>query len=695
MESTSSGESTGAGPAGPGASIQTFLVADVRGYTRFTVERGDEAGALLAARFADLTEEVIGPYRGRLVELRGDEALIVFASARDALRAAVTLQDRFAQAMAEDSTLPLQVGMGVDAGEAIPVRDGFRGGALNLAARLCSLAGPGEVFASTGVVHLARRVEGLVFVDRQTVSLKGMDEPVRVIQVARQGRVPAELPPLVPQLSHPLTNLPDAPTPFIGREEEIEAVTDLLVRERMRLVTLTGPGGTGKTRLAIEVAGRVLPDFEDGVFLAAFASVLRPELVPAAIATALGVNQSSAISLIEELHAYLRNRRLLLVLDNFEHLLDARTLVADLLDGCRHLTILIASRSVLRLSREQEYPVLPLPVPDLGALPPLVELKSFDALRLFVDRARALNPRFQLTEGNAAAIAGICARLDGLPLAIELAASRTRLFPPEALLVRLSNSLKLLTGGARDAPARQQTLRGAIDWSHDLLDREEQVLFARLAVFVRGFTVDAVEDVCGSAGDLGVDVLDGIESLAEKSLLQPMISSPASAAIGMRFGMLETVREYARERLEGSGELETLEGAHGAFFLSLAEAGEIGLKGAEQGDWLHRLEADHDNLRAALFHAIDERDASGALRLSAALWYFWWTRGYLSEGRRWLAAALALPGGDGAERARALNGAANLAWSQGELDHARGLHEQTLRLRPRTRGSSRRRDFAQ
>jgi class 3 adenylate cyclase len=448
---------------GSPSSLLTFLIADVRGYTRFTAEYGDERGAQLADRFAELSEGVVEQYEGKVIELRGDEVLCVFPSARNALRGAVALQSAFSGAVQEDPSLPLLVGIGLDAGEPIPVRGGYRGGALNLAARLCSIAGQGEILASETVIGLARKTEGLAFVDRGQVILKGLFAPVRVLQIAPEGELPEELPPLQPILvTHP-TNLPDDSTPFIGREREIDQIARLLQDPHIRMVTLTGPGGTGKTRLALQVGNTLLYDYRDGVFFVSLASMAEPMLVPSAIAEVLGVKEEAGKSVLDTLAGHLGERHVLLVLDNYEHLLAASSVVSSLLDRCRELHILVTSRIPLHLAREHEYAVPPLSVPELTQLPDLDRLIEYEAVVLFAERAQAVKADFRLTDENAGAVAEMCARLDGLPLAIELAAARIKLFPPQALLQRLSSRLKLLTGGAKDRANRHQTLRGAID----------------------------------------------------------------------------------------------------------------------------------------------------------------------------------------------------------------------------------------
>jgi predicted ATPase/class 3 adenylate cyclase len=605
----------GTKPSRPGSTLLVFLIADVRGYTRFTHEQGDAAAARLADRFAGLCEGVLGAHDGRMIELRGDEALAIFSSARNALRGAVSLQNAFKDALADDPSLPLTVGMGLDAGEAIPVRGGYRGGALNLAARLCSIAGPGEILASDTAVGLARKTDGLAFVDRGQVSLKGLSAPVRVVQVATEGELPDTLPPLQPVLiTHP-TNLPDEPTKFIGREGEIAQIAALVRDPHSRLVTLTGPGGSGKTRLALQVGQSLLYTFRDGVFFCDLASTTDPTQVPGVIADVLDAKDDGRDDLVQSLIAALGERQLLLVLDNFEHVLEAADSARRVLDGCREVRILVTSRVPLHLRREHEHSVPPLSVPDPEHLPDFDALSQYESVALFVERARAARDTFAVTDENARAVAEICARLEGLPLAIELAAARVRLFPPPALLQRLSSRLKLLTGGSRDLPERQRTLRATIDWSYSLLNEEEKALFARLSVFVGGCFFEAAEAVCTVEEEL--DTLEIMASLVEKSLIRQAGEEEP------RFTMLEAIREYADEKLSERSERGALQDAHASYFLQLAEVADAETRGPRQLEWFARLDAELPNLRAAIDHLYDGDRTEDGIRLICHLDDFW------------------------------------------------------------------------
>ena len=491
---------------------------------------------------------------------------------------------------------------------------------------------------------------------------------------------------------HPRAILPTPPTPLIGREQEVAAAAALIRRPGTRLLTLSGAGGIGKTRLALQVAAELFDDFADGVSFVSLAPISDPVLVPAAIAQALDIREAGSQPLHELLSGYLRDKHMLLVLDNIEQVLEASSAIAELLERASQLKVLITSRVLTRLYGEHEYVVPPLKLPDIKHLPSLPGLTQYEAVRLFIERAQAAKADFAVTTENAPAVAEICVQLDGLPLAIELAAVRIKLLSPALLLARLTNRLALLTGGPRNLPLRQQTLRRTIDWSYELLDPREQVLFTRLAVFVGGCTLEAASAICNAAGDLPMDIFDGLASLLEKSLLRQ------GAGDEVRFTMLETIREYAREQLGARGEAAVQQQQHAEYYLALAEAAAPELRGAHQVAWLERLNAEHDNLRAALAWLLEQQAIACSLRLAGALWRFWHIRGHLSEGRRWLEAALALAGREGpvppigtvpplpdtghrVAKAQALNGAGALATSQGDYAMARALHERSLALR--------------
>jgi predicted ATPase len=476
-------------------------------------------------------------------------------------------------------------------------------------------------------------------------------------------------------------------TSFFGREHELAAVTALLESPDVRLLTLTGPGGIGKTRLALQAAVSVLDTFQDGVSLASLASVRAPELVVPAIAESLGVREAGEQPLSETLKNFLRGQQRLLVLDNFEHLQAAHSVVAEILDACPEVKVLVTSRAVLHLTREHLFDVPPLPAPDPGHLMDLEKVRQYDAVRLFCERARAVKTDFELTQENAGPIVAICHRLDGLPLAIELAAARIRVLSPPMLLAQLRGSLSLLTSGALDMPERHQTLRGAIEWSYTLLEEDERKLFSRLAVFAGGCTLEAADAVCNHDGALSRHILDGLSSLVDKSLVT--VQEPRSPAewTGPRFGMLETIREYARETMTATEEGKVLPRWHTDFFLRAVDEAEPRLLGPEQVEWLARLDADLDNLRVALARALATGEPAIGLRVAAGLWRYWLARGLLTEGRRWLEDFLVIAARHPTDRralrlleAKARIWAAALAMDQGDYGRAVVLSEEGLAL---------------
>jgi predicted ATPase len=473
-------------------------------------------------------------------------------------------------------------------------------------------------------------------------------------------------------------NLPVQRTAFIGRERESDDLRQLLSRPGIHLVTLTGPGGIGKTRLALQVAGEMADQFPSGVCFVALSAISERGLIASAIAQAVGVRETGNTSLQENLMEYVGalSQPMLLVLDNFEHLVSAAPIVAQMLTAGPKLKVVVTSQAPLHIYGEHEFPVPPLALPDPKSNPPLEVLSRLPAIELFVERAQAVKHQFALTKENAPAVAAICSRLDGLPLAIELAAARIKLLSPSAMLIRLESRLSLLTGGARDLPTRQQTLRNTVEWSYGLLNVAEQTLLRRFSVFTGGCTLEALEAVCDTKGDLGLDVLDAMASLVDKSLAQQVEQVDKET----RFVMLSAVREYALERLAESNDESATRRAHAAYYLVLAEEGAEDI--AAQPEWLDRYEVEHENFRLAIDYLIKTGDAEWGLRLGAALFRFWETREHFAEGRDAIGRLLALERSASASRpklrARLLFAGAVMAAAQGDYGSARPMFEQSL-----------------
>jgi predicted ATPase len=614
--------------------------------------------AALLARHDSLLRAAIDARDGFVFRSSAAGLSAAFTTVDAALAAALDAQ-RALRAEPWDSNGALDVRMALHAGTAELVSDEYVGGVLPRLTRLLGAGHGGQILLARAVQELVagRLPAGVELRDLGDHRLPDLAGPERVYQLVAAD-LPADFAPLVSREVRS-SGLPAAATPLIGRERELARLGERLRQPSVRLVTLTGPGGTGKTRLALAAAEALLDDFADGVYFVPLAALRDPALVSAALAQTLGVREGPGQSMTDALHAELRERDVLLVLDNVEQVLAAGATVADLLAAAPRVKVLVTSRIPFRLDGEHEFPVPTLAFPAPERLPLLAELGRFPAIELFVTRARAVQSDFALTDDSATAVAGICSRLDGLPLAIELAAARANLFTPDELLTRLARHLPVLTAGRTDLPARQQTLRATLAWSYELLTSAERQLFTRLGAFVGGFDLEAVEAICGLPGDPGLGVVGGLASLAEQSLLRP-VETPAG---DIRYAMLETVREYAAERLEAGDDEPAIRQRHADYFLALAEAGDAAIAGPTGGAWVARLAIEHDNLRAALGWLDGQAEIESGLRIASALWRFWQVQGHLAEGRGWLERLLARSDGPPTvARARALVGAGALAW---------------------------------
>jgi predicted ATPase/class 3 adenylate cyclase len=653
-------------------STVTFLFTDIEGSTLLLRELGDRYAEVLRDH-GQIVRHALEREGGAEIGTEGDSFFAVFASPASAVRAVIETQRALAGHTWPDGA-KVRVRMGLHTGEGTRVGDGYVGLDVHRAARIGDAGHGGQILLSQATEGLIRHSlpDGAQLVDLGEHRLKDLPHPERLFQLTIDG-LPAEFPPLRSLDARP-NNLPAQLSSFIGRDDVIRDVEAAL--EETRLLTLTGPGGTGKTRLALEVAHRQLPAFLDGVWFVDLSAVTDPSVVPAEIAIAIEVTRAPGASVFECLEEHLRDRKLLLVLDNFEQVLDAALAVEHLLSHAPGLKVMVTSRSVLSVYGEREYPVPPLQLPDLQSAEILDALSRSESVSLFVERARAVRPDFQLTAENALAVAEICARLDGLPLGIELAAVRVNVLTPQAILPRLDERLSLLTSGPRSLPERQRTLRGAIDWSYQLLDESGRRLFARLATFSGGGTLEAIEAVWDSETD-GL-VLDLLGSLVDDSLLR-RTETPGGE---VRFQMLETIREYAIERLDGEPDAADVRRRHGEYFVAVAVEAEPHLIGTDQKEWLDRCEREHDNIRAALVWSIQAGEVELGQQAAGALWRFWHQRGHLAEGRRKLEHLLQVPEGAGrtAARFKALIGAGGLAYWQNDYPATERFYSEALEI---------------
>src|SRR5438552_8851721 len=614
----------------------TFLFTDIEGSTKLLNALGtDRYHEVLATHTRTLRAAFAG---GTEVRIEGDALFLVFDTAAKAVRAAAAAQRALATTRFPHDVV-VRVRMGMHTGDGVPASKeagaDYVGIDVHRAARIANVAHGGQVLLSGATATLAGPDlgDGTTLRDLGEHRLKDLALAEHIHQLVIDG-LPNDFPPLR-SLDRTPNNLPQQVTTFIGRDGDI--VQGLRLLDRTRLLTLTGPGGTGKTRLSLQLAAEAAARFPDGAFWVPLAPISDPELVPSTIAHALGVHVGGKEDPLGRVLEHVRGKRMLLVLDNFEQILPAAPSVSALLASGPDLKVITSSRAPLRISGEQEFPVPPLDLPDPERLPSLDVLAQSDAVKLFIERARAVKPDFMVTPDNAAAVAEICVRLDGLPLAIELAAARIKLLSPQAMLPRLRKGLDLLASTSPDRTDRQRTLRGAIAWSYDLLDEGLRRFFARGAVLVAGAMLEQLEPVCGDAAEIGRDVLEGISELVDQSLLRQIEVDGEP-----RFRMLVTIRDYALERLAERGEQADLRARHLAAYLAVAERARPELQGKDQKRWLDVVELEHDNLRAALEFAISDGRSDDAARLVYALWRFWQSRGYLREGRSWAERAVAV-----------------------------------------------------
>jgi len=652
----------------------TFLFTDIEGSTKLAAALGDRWTRTLE-RHQAILRDAFTARGGVEVATEGDSFFVVFPSASGAVAAAVAAQQALVAEAWPDDVGQIRVRMGLHTGEGTLGADNYVGLDVHRAARVAAAGHGGQILISSATRSLAEQSlpEGVTLRDLGEHRLKDLAQPERLSMLIVPG-CPTDFPPLRTVDAVP-NNLPVQLTSFVGREREVREASALLA-DGARLLTLTGPGGTGKTRLSLQVAAEVSDRFPDGVFFVPLAPVTDPALVASAIAQALQIPVAGNQPADQRLRDWVTGKNVLLVLDNFEQVQPAASLVSDLLKADEELRILVSSRAPLRLYGEREFPVPSLGLPhdvsyDVDAL------TAYEAVRLFIERAVAVRPDFAVTNENAPAVAMICARLDGLPLAIELAAARVKLLSPQAILPRLESSLDLLSAGARDLPERQRTLRGAIAWSWDLLTDPQRLLFTRFGVFVGGARLDEAEAVC--APGLGGDLFDAISELVDQSLIRQSEEPDGEP----RFWMLGTIREYAIERLEESGEAAAVRERHAEAYATLAERAEPYLTGADQNEWLARLDREHDNIRAAIEWAIGAQKADLALRLIAAPWRFWQFRGHLVEAATRQATALAMPTAASADtrtRYRALEAAGGILYWSGDYRGAYRRYSETLDL---------------
>jgi predicted ATPase/class 3 adenylate cyclase len=656
----------------------TFLFTDIEGSTQLWDNYPTEMPLVLSRHDAILRRQ-IDAHEGVLFKTVGDAFCAAFTTSASALSAALAIQ----RALRHENwgqIPPLMVRIALHTGSA-EERDGdYFGPPLNRISRLMSAGYGGQILMSLATQELVRDAlpEGISLRDLGEHRLRDLHRPERIFQVIAMDL--ERVFPALKTLDSQPNNLPIQATPFIGRQTELTALSKLFKRPDVRLLTLTGPGGAGKTRLGLQAAADMLEEFSGGVYFVALASISNPDLVVPAIAQSLRVHEQGNLPIMDCLKSFLRDQHILLMLDNFEQVAHSAGVVSELLETCPHLKILVTSRAVLRVYGEHDFTVPPLSLPDRKYIPSAEKISQYEAVRLFIERAQAIQSNFNVTNENAPAVAEICHRLDGLPLAIELAAARINLLTPQAILKRLEHRLTILTGGAKNLPARQQTLRNTIDWSFDLLDPAEQDMFTRLSVFTGGFTLDAVEAVAGELTQTGTSILDYITQLVDKSLLIHMESQAEHEE--PRLTMLESLREYAQEKMIRNIKLwEQVQESHASYFLRLAEEAMPMLQGPQQVYWFMKLELEYENLRAVLDWASRSHQLEYMARLCINLTRYWYLHGYPSEGRKWIGQLLTQVNHLSlAHQARLLVSAGVLACAQADNMNGKQYFEQSLVL---------------
>jgi len=650
----------------------TFLFTDIEGSTRLAQALGAGWPPLLE-RHRQIARAAWAAHDGTEIGTEGDSFFVVFERAAEAVAAAVATQRGLAaEQWPQDAAV--RVRMGMHSGEGLVSGGSYVGLDVHRAARIAGAGHGGQVLVSASTRSLVETAlpEGVSLREMGEHRLKDLSRPERIWGLTIEG-LPSDFPPLGTLNAVP-NNLPTQLTSFLGRAREIAEARQLLIDGR--LLTLTGPGGTGKTRLALQIAADATDRFPDGIYFVPLGTIGQADLVLPTIAQAVGL-VDPGMEPLQRLAEHIGDRCFLLVLDNFEQVSDAAPGIAELLIRAPRISALVTSRSPLRVYGEREYPVPPLGVPDPRHLPDLEQFSTFESVALFVERAMAVRPDFAITSANAPAVAEICVRLDGLPLAIELAAARVRVLSPQAIMDRLGDRLALLSSGSRDVPERQQTLRGAIAWSHDLLEDDDRRVFARFSAFAGGATLDAIQAVVFDPGERA-DALDAIASLVDKSLVRQETQADGEP----RFRMLETIREYAIEQLDARGETEQQRERHAAWVLAFAERHASTVFGDEQRVALDAFERDHDNIRAAIAWAMTTGRVDTAMRVFAATWRFWQMRGYLAEGREQADRILAGPteGVDPEVRAAALEAAGGIAYWQADMGASQAWYAEALAL---------------